>query len=174
MNWIDLAIIALVAMAAIRGAFKGFVREICALAGLVLGVWAGLHLSEQVVEMLGMPPQNGAVSFLITLVAIVVILHLVGLLLTKVIDAAELGMPNRIAGGLLASLRKAFLISVVLNVLSAGHAGLWSPSAEAREASVLFAPVRAFAPMFIPALSETKWVKQGIDRIEQRLQDGAE
>ena len=59
----------------------------------------------------------------------------------------------------------------MLNVLYAKHLSAWAPSLEAQQKSVLFEPLRAFAPAVIPALGETKWVKRAIDQVKAGVED---
>ena len=39
MNYIDIIIIALIALAMVRGFMNGFVKEVASLAALILGIW---------------------------------------------------------------------------------------------------------------------------------------
>ena len=170
MNWVDYVLLALLGFAAVRGFMKGLVREVCALIGLVLGIWGAIHFNHDVAAWLGLQQQNEAVSFMITLVLIVLVLHFIGIALTKVIDVAQLSIPNQLGGLVFGAVRKAFLLSVVLNVLFAKHDSAWAPSLEVQKESVLFGPLRAFAPMVIPALGETKWVKKALDELKAEVE----
>jgi hypothetical protein len=35
---------------------------------------------------------------------------------------------------------------------------------------MFFAPLRAFAPIIVPALGETTWVKQAIDQVKEEVE----
>ncbi|MCB0779973.1 MAG: CvpA family protein, partial [Flavobacteriales bacterium] len=54
MNWIDWVLLAAIALAAFKGWSRGFIVEVGSLVALVAGVWAGIHLSDQVVDWLGL------------------------------------------------------------------------------------------------------------------------
>jgi membrane protein required for colicin V production len=166
MNWIDWTIVGLIGFAAVRGFMRGFIVEVCSLVGLVLGIWGGIHLNDRVAQALGMDPQKEALSFLVTLGIIVLLVHLLGRLVTKAVDAAQLGIPNKLAGAALGALRKAFVLSVLLNIAFAKHESSWAPSLGTQRASGLFAPLRAFAPTLVPAIGESKWVKQAIETVK--------
>ena len=170
MNWIDYTLLALIGFAAVRGFMKGLVREVCGLVGLILGIWGAIHFNHKVAAWLGLQQQNEAVSFLVTLVLIVLALHFIGIALTKVIDVAQLSIPNKLGGLVFGAVRKVFLLSVVLNVLFAKHNSAWAPSLEVQKESALFGPLRAFAPMLIPALGETKWVKKALDDLKAEVE----
>ncbi len=165
MNWIDHVLLALIGFAAIRGFMKGFVREVCGLVGLVLGIWGAIHFNHKVAVWTGLGQQNEVVSFLITLIVIVIALHVLGIALTKALDVAQLSIPNKLGGLLFGAVRKAFLLSVVLNVLLAKHQRGWSPSLDAQQDSILFEPIRAIAPAVLPALGESEWLRKALQDI---------
>ena len=174
MNWVDWVLLILVAIAAVRGFMRGFILELCGLIGLVLGIWGAIHLNDRVAMWFGLDPSNEAVSFLVTLVLIVALVHLIGVLLTKVLEAAQLELPNRLGGLLFGVVRKAFLLSVVLNVLLARHDASWAPSSKVLEGSVLFRPLRAFAPAVLPDLAGSKWLAGALEELnglEQRVNE---
>ncbi len=167
MNWLDYTIIALLVFAAVRGFMRGFIIEVCGLLGLVLGIWGAVHFNVQVAEWLGLGPDKEAVSFLVTVVGILVAVSLIGRALTKVVDVAQLSLPNKVAGLFFGVLRKVFVLSVVLNILFAKHLSAWAPSSEVQERSLVFGPLRAFAPAIFPALGETKWVKKALEDLRR-------
>lgn len=169
MNWIDCTLLAILCFAALRGFMKGFVLELCGLVGLVLGLWGAIHFNHRVAIWFGLQDQHEAVSFLITVLLILVVLHFLGVALTKVIDATQLSLPNKLGGTLLGGIRTAFILSVVLNVLSAEHDRGWAPPLEPLRSSVLAPPLRAFVPAVIPALGETKWVRKAVDALKQEV-----
>lgn len=170
MNWIDWTIIALIGFAAVRGFMRGFIIEVCGLLGVVLGIWGALHFSGRVAEWLGLGTDKEAIAFLLTVIIILVAVHLIGRALTQVVDMAQLSLPNKVAGTLFGALRKAFVLSVLLNILFAKHDSAWAPSLEVQKESVLFKPLRAFAPLIIPALGETKWVKKAFDDLKTEVE----
>lgn len=168
MNWLDWAIIALLSLAAFKGFSRGFIVEVAALLALVLGIWAGIHFSDRVVEMIGLGPKNAAIAFVITFVVVLLAVHLLAKLLTTVVDIAQLGLPNKLAGVAFGSLRKLFTISVALNLL-AGYSAEAQPSEAVREGSTLYSSARAFAPLFLPVLGETKWVQRAVDAVKEEV-----
>lgn len=150
--------------AAVRGFFRGFIIEMCSLLGLVVGIWAGVHLNGRAAEWMGLDPHQEVISFIVLLLVVLVLSGLLGRAMTKVIDVAQLGLANKVAGVGFGALRSAFVLSVLLNILSASSIGRVGESVnDARQGSMLYASVRAFAPLIFPALAETKWVKKTIE-----------
>ena len=171
MNWLDWVLVALLGIAAVQGFLHGFVRELAGLLAWVAGIWAGLHLNDRVAAWLGLDPAQEAVSFLVTFLGVLLAVHLLGRALTTAIDAAQLGLPNKVAGVAFALVRKAFVLSVLINLFAAWQGPRWSAAREALDGSVVAAPLRAFAPMVVPALGEAKWVGRTLEQVEQELEE---
>jgi len=169
MNWLDWLLVSFLAMAAFKGFQRGFIIELASLVALVLGIWAGIHLSERVTEAMGLEVKSAALAFLITFILVLVAVHLLARLLTKLIDLAQLGIPNKLAGILFGVVRSAFMLSIALNLLASYTNGS-TPPAEAREGSTLHAPITAFAPLLVPALEETKWVRRVMDAVKEEIE----
>ncbi|MCC7501217.1 MAG: CvpA family protein [Flavobacteriales bacterium] len=174
MNWLDWTLLILLAFAAFQGFTHGFVREVAALVAWVAGIWAGIHLNDRVAGWIGLDPEQEAVSFLVTFLIVLAAVQLLGRALTAAIDAAQLSLPNKLAGVFFGVLRKAFVLSVLLNIIFAKEAATWTPDKATREGSALYAPIRDFAPMVVPALGETKWVRKAVDRVQEEMKTAAE
>lgn len=169
MNWLDWTIIALVAYASIKGFTRGFIVELVSLLAVIAGIWAGVHLSEQVAEATGVGRDNAALAFLVTFIAVVMGAHLLARFVTTLIDIAQLSLPNKLAGVLFGALRSVFMLSVTLNLV-VGYSEGELPPAEVRETSAIYAPVRACAPLLVPALEGTKWVERAVEELKEGIQ----
>lgn len=159
MNCLDLLILLLLAMAAWKGFRRGFLIELASLAGLALGIWAGLRFSDRVTAALELEVKHAAAAFLITFVLVLVLVVLLGHLLTKVIDLAQLSLPNKVAGVALGALRSAFTLSIALNLMLGFSEGAFPPE-PTRGESALVEPLRAFAPLVVPQLEDAEWMRQ--------------
>ncbi|MBL7951412.1 MAG: CvpA family protein [Flavobacteriales bacterium] len=166
MNWLDWSIIALVAFSGIKGFMRGSIVELASLVALIAAIWAGIHLSERVAEATGLGTDNAAIAFVVTFLIVLLGVHLLARFLTTVVDIAQLSLPNKLAGVVFGLLRALFAISVALNLV-VGYSEGELPPAEVRDASVLYAPVRASAPLVVPALEGTKWVKRAMEGIKE-------
>lgn len=169
MNWLDLLLIALLGFAAVRGFMRGFIVELCGLVGLVLGIWAGTHFSDRVAEWLGLDGASEVVPFLVTFLGVLVLVQLLARAITKAMDLAELSLPNKVAGVIFGVVRKAFVLSVVLKILLAREQAGWPPHEAVRESSSLYGPIQGFAPLVVPALKRTKWIKRALDELPSEL-----
>lgn len=171
MNWLDLLLIALLGFAAVRGFLRGFIVEVCGLVGIVLGIWAATHFSERVATWLDLENDSEVLPFVITFIAVLVLVQLLARAITKAMDLAELSLPNKVAGVFFAVVRKAFVLSVVLNLLFAREKAGWPPDQATREGSTLYEPIKSFAPLIIPALKRTKWIERALDELPSELRD---
>jgi membrane protein required for colicin V production len=175
MNWLDILLLVLLGLAAYKGFRRGFIIEVAALAALVLGIWAGVHVSDRVAVAIGLPAERTALAFLVTFLLVLLVVHLLARFLTSLINITQLGLFNKLAGIAFGALRAAFVLSVLLNVLGAASGGELPP-ADAVERSRMHGPLRGLAPAVVPVLGETKWVVQVVEQLkEQALQlwDGA-
>jgi membrane protein required for colicin V production len=166
MNWLDWSLLAILVFAGIRGFRRGFVVELASLVGVILGIWAASRYNAKVAALIGLDPGHEVVSFAITFVAVLVLVHLMAKLITKAMDLAMLSLPNKVAGVFFGILRSVFVLSVLLNLLASRSGGKMPPGRTA-ERSVLYGPVRAFAPWIVPALGESKWLQRAMDEVGQ-------
>lgn len=173
MNWLDWTLLALLVFAAAKGFMRGFIVEIASLLALVVGVWVAARYGKDLAEAVGLGADRETLAFLLTFVAVLVAVHLLARFLTTLIDLAQLGLPNKFAGLLFGALRAAFTLSIALNLL-AGWSDDGLPPPDARNGSTLYGPLRAAAPTVIPALGETKWVKQALERATEEARELAQ
>lgn len=170
MNGLDWVLLALLALAAGRGFFRGFVVEIASLVAVVLGIWVAVHYNAQVAAWIGLDAHREVISFIITFIGVLILVHLLAKVITKAMDMAMLGLPNKVAGTLFGAVRAAFILSVALNILMVRPGVFGSLSQKALDGSKLYRPIRAFAPFLIPALGESRWVQEAIDAVRGRQQ----
>lgn len=167
MNWLDIGLLVWLGIGAFKGFRNGFIIELCALIGLLLGIWGAVHFSDRVSEWCGWGEDKTVIAFLVTMLLVMFLVHLGAKALTKAIDIAQLSLPNKVAGIVFGVVRMAFLASVLLNAVPVSSWGGSTPSKEVMQRSALYEPVRAFAPMLVPALGGTKWVKRTIERMKE-------
>lgn len=158
MNYIDIILGILLLFAAIRGYSKGFVAELASLAALVLGVWGAIHFSHltsgYIVEVFDYQPDHlGIVSFFITFVIIVLLVHLVGKLVENIISVVALGFLNRLAGILFGLVKSALILSVLLLILDTVDENIAILPEDVKEESQMYEPVKNLIPTVLPFLN---------------------
>jgi membrane protein required for colicin V production len=112
--------------------------------------------------------KSAAVAFLVTFLLVLAGVHLLAKGLTTVVDIAQLSLPNKVAGVVFGVLRSVFTISIVLNLMAGSSDGSLPPE-KVRDGSTLYAPLRTCAPFVVPALGETKWLAQAMDRVKEEI-----
>lgn len=92
------------------------------------------------------------VSFAGTFLIILVALVLLGKAMTKVADTLALGFFNKIVGAIFGFLKYALILSIVLLVYDQINSSLRFVEKEKTRTSVLYEPVKNFAPTLFPDL----------------------
>jgi membrane protein required for colicin V production len=167
MSGLDWVLVALLGFAAVRGFFRGFVVEVASLVAVIAGIWVAAHYNARVAAWVGMDARNEVFSFIITFIAVLVLVHLLANVITKAMDMAMLGLPNKVAGTLFGALRASFILSVVLNILMASPKVVGLVSQQTLDRSHLYRPLRAFAPSILPALGDSRWVQKAIEAVKK-------
>lgn len=172
MNWIDLIIVVLLILAFISGFINGFVKEVASLAGLILGIWGAIKFSSftaaKLYEWFDMSSQYvGIIAFIITFGIIVVIIHFVGILADKLIDAVSLGFLNRILGMVFGVFKSVLILSVIFVILNAIDTRRPFLPKEAIGNSNFYNPISDIAPALFPIIGEGNF-KQSFDRFKKQ------
>lgn len=157
MNYIDIILGILLILSAFNGFSKGFVEELAGLVALVLGIWGAIHFSDfaatYLTENMNFTFRHlSIVAFIITFVIVVILVHLTGMLVTKVVKAAKLGFLNRLAGFGFGIIKGALILSVLLVVFNKIDKDVHILSSGARAESKLYEPILKFAPGVFPFL----------------------
>ncbi len=119
MNLIDILVWAVLLAFIIKGFFKGLVREVCYLVGLVMGIWAACKyyqsLSEAIRHYIHLPHNVSIIiSFILIFLAIGLLFFFLGNLLTAVFKIALLGGINRLGGAIFGFVQGALVLCMLL------------------------------------------------------------
>lgn len=157
MTTIDIVFLIIIGAGAILGLFKGFIKQLATIAGLIVGLIAAkslyLSLAEKISPMLDDSMTVAQIiSFVAIWIAVPLAFLLVATLLTKAMAAISLGWLNRLMGLLLGALKYLLLIGLVINVLDFIDADEHLVDRTKKEESVLYYPVKNFVGIFFPAV----------------------
>ena len=88
---------------------------------LVLGLWGAVKFSGAMEGYVSAfagetPIPTSIIAFALTLILIIVVVHFVSGLITRVVDMTLLSVPNKIGGGLLRAARNAFVMSAAIGI----------------------------------------------------------
>lgn len=153
----------ILAVLLIYGLYKGFTKglfvEIASLVSLLVGLYGAIHFSYYVGDWLktkvawdGKYIQIAA--FALTFILILIVVSFVGKLLTKIIDAAQLGTLNKIAGAVFGAAKIALIVSVILNLFGKMNDTITFVKQETLNESILYNHVKEFAPTIFPSIME--------------------
>lgn len=172
MNWIDFVIIVLLVFGLARGFIDGFVKELASLLALILGIWGAIKFSaftaERLYDYFDMTGRYvGIISFLVTFIIIVIIIHFIGILVDKFVKTLSLGFLNRLLGIVFGVFKTALILSVIFVVFNAIDAKHRFLPRETIEQSKFYNPIADIAPMLFPLIGEGSFDKS-FDRLKKR------
>ena len=124
-NYFDVIVIALIVMLGLKGLFRGFIKEVFALIGLVAGVYIASRNAEFTGHLISdnIIPINSEntlllVGFVITIVVVWVIAYLLGTLVSKMFVASGLGIFDKLLGFVFGAGKVFFIFSIIVFAVS--------------------------------------------------------
>jgi membrane protein required for colicin V production len=172
MNWIDAIIVIILILSLVTGFINGFVKEVASLAALILGIWGAIKFSaftaEKLYDYFDMTGRYvGVIAFIVTFGIIVVIIHFVGILADKIIDAVSLGFINRLLGIVFGLIKSVLIMSVFFSVLNAIDARNSFLPKTTIEQSKFYSPISDIAPAIFPIIGEGGF-NRSFDRFKKK------
>ena len=171
MNYIDIIILIILGFAVVRGFINGLVIEVASPAALIFGIWGAIKFSgftsAKLYEYFDMSGQFiGIISFIITFLIIVVIIHFIGMLINKLMEAIALGFLMKLLGTVFGLLKTTLIMSVIFVVLNSIDSRKPFLPAEKIQESVLYNPISDIAPALFPIIGEGD-LFQSFDRLKK-------
>jgi membrane protein required for colicin V production len=175
MNWLDAIIVVVLILSLVTGFINGLVKEVASLAALILGIWGAIRFSSftagKLYDYFDMTGRYvGIIAFLITFGLIVVLIHFIGILADKVVNAASLGFINRILGIVFGLLKSVLIMSVFFVVLNALDARRSFLPKKTIEESKFYNPISDIAPAIFPIIGEGGF-NRSFDRFKKKPQE---
>jgi len=170
MNYLDIIIGLILILSAFRGLKKGLIAELTSLAAIIFGILGAInfsHISDDfLMKHFNLESGNlNIVSFITTFIVIVILVHIVGNSVSKLVQAVMLGWFNKAAGLVFGVLRSALVIGVILLLFDTIDKDMHILSPKVKSESRLYEPVKNFAPSILPFFEE--WIKDlGINKKE--------
>jgi membrane protein required for colicin V production len=175
MNWIDLIIVVILILSLVMGFINGLVKEVASLAALILGIWGAIKFSSYTAgklydyfDMTG--HYVGIIAFLVTFGIIVVIIHFIGILADKIVNAAALGFVNRLLGIIFGLLKSVLIMSVFFVILNAIDARRPFLPKETIERSIFYTTISDIAPVIFPIIGEGGF-NRSFDRFKKKPEE---
>jgi membrane protein required for colicin V production len=122
MNLVDVALVVLLIFCALRGFWRGLIREAFGLAALLLGLAAALRLTAEGVaaleqlRVLGeLPPvARAGIAFVAVFLAVSAIINIIGFLFDRLAARGPLRQVSRVSGGVFGFAKGGVVLSFVL------------------------------------------------------------
>ncbi|GAB1410284.1 hypothetical protein MASR1M90_14380 [Desulfovibrionales bacterium] len=123
MNTLDIVLVCLVGFLTIRGFFRGLVREIAAILGLILGyILANAYYTEMALALaphISNPALANLAGYLAVFLGTVAIIFLLSNVVRTILKLVLLGWLDKLGGGALGFFKGALLCSIVVMALTA-------------------------------------------------------
>jgi membrane protein required for colicin V production len=120
MSWVDLAIVVVLIVATLGGMAQGFLRSVCSLIGLVLGLllaaWNYRRVAALLHTIVPVVAIDNVVGFLVIALLVMAMANLVGGVLAKTIRWMGLGVLDSLGGAVIGFLQGALLVMVCILV----------------------------------------------------------
>jgi len=154
---IDIILLGILALGAVRGFSKGLIAQLFSLAALLLGIWGAIRFSDftatLLVEKFNFNSEYlSLISFAVTFAVIVVAVHFLGRLIEKLFDLTVLGVVNKISGLIFGVAKYAFILSIVIVLIEKVNVRMNLYSNESVEKSYVYSPLSKLAPAVFPYL----------------------
>jgi membrane protein required for colicin V production len=155
MNYIDIILGILIILSAIGGYKNGLITELASLAALIFGIWGAIQFSDITTELLIKyfdlkSNYLNIISFAVTFVVIVILVHIVAGVINNMVDAGMLGITNKLAGMIFGILRSILFLSIVLMVFDKIDEDVKILPENVKERSRMYEPIKNVAPSIFP------------------------
>jgi len=123
MNPLDMVIIVILGYCLVRGIFRGLVKEISSIIGVLAGFYAAYSyyplLAKPLARWISNTPYLNILSFMIIFCVIFILISILGIIIKYLLNIAFLGWVDRICGAGFGFIKGILLVSVVLISLTA-------------------------------------------------------
>jgi membrane protein required for colicin V production len=157
MNFIDIIFGALLAFALYNGIKKGLFVELASLVSLFIGIFVALKFSYFIKYFLQdnvswNPRTIEVTAFALTFIIVVVAIHLLAKVFTKIADFAYLGWINKLAGAAFSMIKTILALSILIAIFNKINVNNLLVKQETLDQSVLFNPVQEVSKFIYPRL----------------------
>lgn len=165
MNYLDIIIGIILLLFGVKGFRKGLIIEVVTLLAFAVGIYGAMHFSDFTAEHLKEfmeinPKYLNTTAFVLTFILLVILVNIIGRMVTKLIQAMNLGFFNKLGGAVFGMAKGVLLCSIMVMVLNNFQLlGIVKP--EVREQSKLY-----------PYIEETvPYVYRGFDLVKGYVDD---
>lgn len=170
MDFIDIVFAVILGFAAFRGIKNGLFVEIASLVSFFIGIYIAVKFSYIVGGFIGDSKTAKVAAFVITLIAVVIAIHSLAKVFSKIASWVFLGWLNKLGGAVFAVLKTVLLLGIVLSLFQKVNVDNALISKETQEKSMFYTPVLKTSELLLPVLTE--WfsdLKNSVDEDNSKL-----
>src|SRR5690606_23558066 len=171
---VDLLIAVLLGYGLYKGWRNGLIISVVSLVALIAGICFSLRFSFFTRELLMQytqwnPNVTTIAAFFITFLTVLILIHLLGKLMTKIVETLALGFINKLTGALFEGIKIVLIISVLLNLFQKiNHDNLLVSEHQLNE-SVFYQPVQEVSKYVFPLME--KWYELGLNEATNEIKE---
>ncbi len=159
MGFLDIILGVLLAFAFYKGLKNGLFVELASLVSLLAGIYFAVKFSSFIRDILmgyvkWNPNTIQVVAFILTFIAVVVLVTILGKFLTGIADFAFLGWLNKLGGGFFRVLKTVLIISIVFAIFEKINYNHILAKKETLDNSLFYNPIQKTAEYMYPSLKE--------------------
>lgn len=160
MNLLDLLILISIGFGIYRGFKKGFIIELFTFLALLVGLYAGIHLSDGISSFLKNQFSLDSeylptIAFTVTFLLIGGMVYFAGIAIEKAVKVVRLGLPNRLLGAFVGGVKMLLFTGTAILLLQSYDEKSDIISDDSKSGSLLFLPVENITGICIPALKRS-------------------
>ncbi|MEX0273443.1 MAG: CvpA family protein [Flavobacteriaceae bacterium] len=147
MGILDVVFAILLAWGLYKGFKNGLLIELASLIAFIVGLFGAIHFSYIAGDYLSENMEwnqdyINILAFIITFITLVLAVHIIGKLLTKIADFALVGWLNKIAGGIFGVLKVAVVLGAFLIFFDRANTSMGIIEEEHLQNSILYGPIK--------------------------------
>jgi membrane protein required for colicin V production len=155
MSFLDIVLGGLLLFGLIQGIRNGLFVELASLLSFFVGIYIAIKFSDYVGYFLGSSSKSGKIiAFVITLILVMVAIHLLAKVFSKIANFVFLGWLNKLGGAIFSVLKTTLLLGIVLILLLKVNLDNVLISKETQEKSLFFNPIVKTTALFFPFLTD--------------------
>ena len=154
MSYIDIFLGVLLVYGIFKGIKNGLIVEFASLVSFFVGIYIAVKFSSVVGSFIGDSKSSKVVAFVLTFILVLVGIHLLAKVFSKIASALFLGLINTIGGGIFGALKTALILGVILSLFQKVNINDTIISKETQESSLFFNPILKTSEFMLPVLSE--------------------
>ena len=157
MGFIDIFLGVLLGYGIFKGIRNGLIVEFASLISFFVGIYIAVKFSSVVGGFIGDSKSAKVLAFVLTFILVVIGIHLLAKVFSKIASALFLGLINRIGGAIFGGLKMALILGVILSLFQKVNINDALISKETQEESLFFNPILKTSEFMLPVL--TDWFK---------------